>query len=105
MCSFRHCADISNLLRRNYVFVGFHKLHFTHTVSFYHTVVLNDLTSQWSELPQQIPQIKVSLEDSDELLVQGMTVKAYDLSMSASNASDISIKYEFFCACKYGVLH
>ena len=105
MCSFRPCADISNLLRRNYVFVGVHKLHFTHTTSFYHTVVLHNLTSQWSELLQHIPQIKVSLEDSDELLVQGMTVKAYDLSISASNASDISIKYEFSCAYEYGVLH
>ena len=105
MCSFRPCSDISNLLRRHYVFVGVHTLHFTHTVSFYHTVVLYDLTSQWSELLQHIPQIKVSLEDSDELLVQGMTVKAYDMSMSASNASDVSIKYEFSCACEYGVIH
>ena len=105
MCSFRPCADISNLLRRHYVFVGFHKLHFTHTVSFYHTVVLHDLISQWSELLQHILQLKVSLEDSDELPAQRMIVKSYDLSMSANNASDVSINYEFSCAREYWVLH
>ena len=104
MCSFRPYAFFSNLLRRHYVFVGVHKLHFTHTTSFYHTVVLHNLTSQWSELLQHIPQIKVSLEDSDELIVQGMTVKAYDLSMSANNASDVSSKYKFSCAREYRVL-
>ena len=93
MCRFRPCTDISNLLRQRYVFVGFHKLHFTHTVSFYHTVVLHDLKYQLSELLQHILQLKVSLEDLDELLVQGMTVKAYDLSMSANNAYDVSSKY------------
>jgi len=67
------------------------KVHFARAVSLYHSLDAHDLCAQWSDLLQSILQLKkqvsVSLEDSDVLLGQVMTVKAYALSMSGNHAS------------------
>jgi hypothetical protein len=70
------------------------KIHFARAVSLYHSLDAHHMCAQWSELLISILHLKhtssSSLEDSDVLLGQIMTIKAYSLSMSGSHASGVS---------------
>jgi len=70
------------------------KVHFARAVSLYHSNDAHDLCAQWSDLLQGIIQLKqkssMSLEDTDALLGQVMSLKAYALSMSGNHASGVS---------------
>ena len=70
------------------------KIHFARAVSLYHSLDAHKMCAQWSELLISILHLKhtssSSLEDSDVLLGQIMTVKAYSLSMSGGHASGVS---------------
>jgi hypothetical protein len=70
------------------------KIHFARAVSLYHSLDAHTMCAQWSELLMSILHLKhtssPSLEDSDVLVGQIMTVKAYSLSMSGSHASGVS---------------
>jgi len=74
------------------------KLHLARAVSLYHSLDLHELTSEWSSLLQSILQLKnqarMSLEDSDVLLGQVMTVKSYALSMSGNHTSGVKTARE-----------
>ncbi|KAL7544103.1 hypothetical protein ACHAXR_013581 [Thalassiosira sp. AJA248-18] len=74
------------------------KLHFARAVSLYHSLESHDLCAQWSDLLQTTLQLKhptsMSLEDSDVLLGQVMTVKAVALSMSGNHASGMKTARE-----------
>ena len=76
------------------------KVHFARAVSLYHSLNAHHMCAQWSELLIRILHLKhtssSSLEDSDVLLGQIMTVKAYSLSMSGNHASGVSRRKKSF---------
>ena len=70
------------------------KHHFSKAVSLYHSLEAHDMCAQWSELLVSIVQLNnkagISLEDTDILLGQVMTVKAYAQTMSGNQAPGVS---------------
>ena len=68
------------------------KHHFSKAVSLYHSLEAHDMCAQWSQLLESITQLKtgISLEDSDLLLGQVMTVKAYAQTISGNQATGVS---------------
>ena len=72
------------------------KHHFSKAVSLYHSLEAHDMCAQWSELLESIIQLNtkagLSLEDTDVLLGQVMTVKAYAQTMSGNQAPGVSRK-------------
>lgn len=70
------------------------KHHFSKAVSLYHSLEAHEMCAQWSELLQSIIQLNnkagIPLEDTDVLLGQVMTVKAYAQTMSGNQATGVS---------------
>ena len=77
------------------------KHHFSKAVSLYHSLEAHDMCAQWSGLLESIIQLNtkagLSLEDTDVLLGQVMTVKAYAQTMSGNQAPGVSRKLIVCC--------
>jgi hypothetical protein len=81
------------------------KIHFARAVSLYHASDAHELCVQWSELLLNILQMEhkscISVTDSDMILGQVMTVKAYALSMSGNLESGVSgVTFVRLCICR-----